>query len=286
MQTVILGAQGQLGGVLHRHARRAGLDWTGQGRRAGADVIWSLQDKPAEAVFPENGTIINMIGYAGPDEDALQQANIDATDRILTLAKAHGVAHVILASSAAVYGNAGTAPITEEAPLSPLTPYADSKVRMEALAQAAAGVAGSPAITILRIGNVAGSDALTTIARRRIAAGAAMDLHRFADGTAPVRSYIGPRDLFDVVAALAPQPPAAIRTVNVAAPDPVPLDHVMTAYKTHVLPDLVWQDAPAPDSVPKRVILSIQALRALVDLPSASDYATHMARQVQEDISP
>lgn len=286
MQTVILGAQGQLGGVLYRHARRAGLDWTGQGRRAGADVIWSLQDKPAEAVFPENGTIINMIGYAGPDEDALQQANIDATDRILTLAKDHGVAHVILASSAAVYGNAGSAPITEEAPLSPLTPYADSKVRMEALARAAAGVAGSPAITILRIGNVAGSDALTTIARRRIAAGAAMDLHRFADGTAPVRSYIGPRDLFDVVAALAPQPPATIRTINVAAPDPVPLDHVMTTYKTHILPNLVWQDAPAPDGVPKRVILSIQALRALVDLPSASDYATHMARQVQEDISP
>ncbi|WP_439141325.1 NAD-dependent epimerase/dehydratase family protein [Pseudooctadecabacter sp.] len=286
MQTVILGAQGKLGGVLHRHARRAGLGWLGQGRREGVDLLWSPDCAPRAEVFPAGGTVINMIGRASPDEKALRHANIELTRQILHHATAHGVAHVVLASSAAVYGNAADGPVAETATLSPLIPYGHSKAEMEAVAADYAQRPDSPALTILRIGNVAGSDALTAIARQRCTTGEPMDLHRFPDGAAPVRSYIGPRDLFDVVTAVAQTPPASSRILNVAAPTPVDLEAVMTAYQTHFLPDLRWQDTPVPNGVPKQVILSTQALERLIHLPSGPDYAAKMALQVKQDLAP
>jgi nucleoside-diphosphate-sugar epimerase len=52
--------------------------------------------------------------------------------RLARLAREAGVSRFVFASSCSNYGAAGDAPVTEDAELRPLTPYAESKVRVEA----------------------------------------------------------------------------------------------------------------------------------------------------------
>jgi nucleoside-diphosphate-sugar epimerase len=60
--------------------------------------------------------------------------NIAGTENILEEARQAGVKRVVLASSAAVYGESEAMPLVEDTPLQPLTPYAASKRIAEILA--------------------------------------------------------------------------------------------------------------------------------------------------------
>lgn len=288
MTTTILGANGKLGGILTSFARNAGLDWQTQSRTGAADVRWSGQydDPAADQIFRPGATLINMIGCSGPNEAHLHAVNVRFVETLLAKAHQTGAAHVVLASSAAVYGGAGTDPITEEALLRPLTPYGASKVAMEQMVSAFANLNDGPAITIARIGNVAGADALTAAAKRHIASKTAMPLHRFDDNAAPVRSYIGPRDLFDVMHGLSVLDDGSDtshpRIVNVAHPHPISLDQVLHAYRAYVFRDLEWADAPAPIGVPRSVILCTKKLQTIVALRQDRDPAMTLGRQMAE----
>ncbi|SLN35379.1 NAD-dependent epimerase/dehydratase family protein [Pseudooctadecabacter jejudonensis] len=285
MATIVLGAQGKLGGSLIRHARRAQAGWVSQGRSAGADIVWSGDFDAAETglIAAKDSTVINMIGSANGDTAALTAINVTFVESLLKHCASAGVAHVILASSVAVYGAGDGADFEESAALSPLTPYGISKARMEDVARGLTDTADCPAVTILRIGNVAGADALTRIAATHHGKGSPMTLHRYPDGSVPVRSYIGPADLFDVIRTLVPRPAEPLRILNIAAPTPVPLDRVLVAYRDHVFPDLKWDDAPTPTGVPPRVVLSTDALQRVVSLPWDADYPAEMAGQVAQD---
>jgi len=59
--------------------------------------------------------------------------NIEGTESILRQSEEAGVKRFIFASSAAVYGDQGAKPINEKSPLSPLSPYAESKIAGEEL---------------------------------------------------------------------------------------------------------------------------------------------------------
>jgi nucleoside-diphosphate-sugar epimerase len=57
--------------------------------------------------------------------------NHRASVRLAELAKDAGVPHFLYASSCSLYGVAGDEPVTEEAAFNPVTPYGESKVRVE-----------------------------------------------------------------------------------------------------------------------------------------------------------
>ncbi|HEX7023893.1 MAG TPA: NAD-dependent epimerase/dehydratase family protein, partial [Gemmatimonadales bacterium] len=71
--------------------------------------------------------------------------NHRAAVRLAELAKAAGVPRFLFASSCALYGRAGDAPLTEDAAFNPVTPYGESKVRAERDIASLADATFSPA---------------------------------------------------------------------------------------------------------------------------------------------
>ncbi len=69
----------------------------------------------------------------------------------------HGVSHLVLSSTAAVYGEPGVALIDESLPLAPINPYGASKMMAERILADVAGAAGMRYV-VLRYFNVAGAD--------------------------------------------------------------------------------------------------------------------------------
>jgi UDP-glucose 4-epimerase len=98
-------------------------------------------------VVPES--VSNPLKYYG---------NNTATSRnLIEAAVAEGVEHFIFSSTAAVYGMTGLAPVIEETPLNPMSPYGRSKLMTEwMLADVAA--AHPLRYGVLRYFNVAGAD--------------------------------------------------------------------------------------------------------------------------------
>ena len=284
MTTYILGASGQLGGVVWRHSKRAGTGWKGQARQSGFDVKWDGRfDRSHPPVLQEGATLINMIGGTGHQREDLTALNVDFVRDLLERAANAGVAHVILASSAAVYGNGTGAPFEEDAALAPLTPYGRSKAAMEDVAHDLVARNASPPVTILRIANVAGSDALTSVARSASLEGKPMSIHRFPSGKAALRSYIGPKDLFDCVSALSANTPDGIQTFNICAPAPVRLDALLSSYQSALFPGLTFTDEPAPDGIPEEVVLSTKKLETIISLDQSTSQPNVIVQQVVED---
>jgi UDP-glucose 4-epimerase len=68
-----------------------------------------------------------------------------------------GVRHFIFSSTAAVYGNPARVPVTEDEPLTPMSPYGSSKLMTEVMLRDT-GIAHGLGHVILRYFNVAGAD--------------------------------------------------------------------------------------------------------------------------------
>lgn len=279
MSTTILGANGRLGSMIARVAQTTGAHWRTQSRKGPADVIWDGDFSRAGDLFIKGSTVINMIGETGQNTTLLHALNVQFVADLLQHAKRAGVAHVMLASSAAVYGAGDGTPFAETDTPAPLNAYGISKVEME---KVAAHFKDGPAITVLRIGNVAGADALTAAAKDHIPRGKPMPLHHFEDEQTPVRSYIGPRDLFRAIRDLSAAHDDGLRTVNIAHPEPVSFKALLTAYKEHVLPDLGWVNAPAPETTPRTVTLDTTKLRKVTNFMTHPDTAGALAHQVAE----
>lgn len=61
------------------------------------------------------------------------ELNVAATHRIAEIARRFGVARVVFASSAAVYGDPRRLPLTEASPTAPISPYGASKLASESI---------------------------------------------------------------------------------------------------------------------------------------------------------
>jgi nucleoside-diphosphate-sugar epimerase len=101
-------------------------------------------------------TVIHLAFAAGPelDDDDTARGNIDGTRRLLDAAGAVGVGHVILVSSATVYGAWPTnpVPLTEDAPIrpNPGAGYAVQKAEIERLGAEWAADHPGTTVTVLR----------------------------------------------------------------------------------------------------------------------------------------
>lgn len=172
-------------------------------------------------------------------------------------------------SSGAVYGPCRRA--REDAPLSPVTAYGLAKIRGEA------ELAGRSGLCCLRLGNVAGADALLGAARP----GVPVELDVFADGRSPLRAYIGPKTLVESLFLLLGQacagkgmPPV----LNLAAPGPgVEMAALLEAA------NLRWRARKAPDDAVAEVTLDTKVLSAHVPLDASAGTVEALVREWRAD---
>lgn len=271
---VLVGATGRVGRMVAAHWRRAppaGLAVLAQDRAGArpAALAWAPLDGPGPLVaeVARGGPVAALVVLAGvvPGPGADLSLNAALAVACCRAAQAAGVGRVLIASSSAVYG-AG-AGLAEGAALAPLNPYGAAKVAMEA-ACAPFRAAGLE-VCALRIGNVAGADALLM----NVARGGPVAIDRFADGGGPVRSYIGPGTLAAVLTGLARHPGPLPPALNIAAPQPVAMADLATAAGA------AWHWVVAPATAVQRITLECAALAALHPFaPSDSDPAAMVAQ--------
>ncbi|MPL67382.1 hypothetical protein SDC9_13073 [bioreactor metagenome] len=199
--------------------------------------------------------IVNLAGVTSGPPEALAQ-NTALARAALDAADAAGGRAVLLASSAAVYG-AGRGGICRETDTpAPLAPYGAAKAAMEA------ELAGRPGAIWLRIGNVAGADAL--LGRTAPDGGRALDI--LADGHGPRRSFIGPQALAAALARLVRLAAAGAdlpAVLNLSLAGALPMDALLAAAGE------TWVPRPAPEGVIPEVELDVTRAVDLGLVPEA-----------------
>ena len=236
LRVLVLGAGGRLGGMLRRHwGPQIAPVWQ---VRAGSEGPGVVRFDPMGR-WPALGRVDVVICLAGviAGDAAALRVNTDLALAAVRQGARCGAARVFVASSAAVYGRGG-AGLAEDGPVVPVSSYGQAKRAMELAALAAGDEAGVP-VTVLRIGNVAGADALLGALD-----GGPVVLDRFADGQGPRRSYIGPGGFAAAMAGLARAAGAGCSVpvcLNLALPGAVAMADLLQA--AGVAFD--WRAAPA-----------------------------------------
>lgn len=147
MRVLLTGHRGYLGTVMASCLLGAGHDVVGldSGLFAGCILGPAPVDVPSIDVDLRDVQQSHLLGFdavihlAALSNDPLGSLapeityaiNHHASVRLARLAKDAGVQRFLYASTCSVYGSAGDELVTEDAPLRPLTPYAESKVRVE-----------------------------------------------------------------------------------------------------------------------------------------------------------
>jgi len=239
IKPVVLGATGRLGGMVRAIWGSDAAIWQSRAPRSG--FAQASPDRIAPLL--EGAPAVLCLWGATPASGGDMADNATLAKQALDAAAAARAGPVLLASSAAVYGRRSTG-LNEAAAPTPVAPYGVAKAEMEQMA-----LNHPHPSCILRIGNVAGADAILGGWRP----GMTLDAK---SGRTPARSYIGPVQLADVLASLMRQtnlPPV----LNVAAPGAVEMGHLLDAA------DLGWAPRPAHDGVIWNVTLDTARLAAI-----------------------
>jgi nucleoside-diphosphate-sugar epimerase len=246
----------------YRHGTRAdGLRWD---PLDGADALLAFLGRTGVRV----SAVVALAGVTpgGARDLSRNRAIAEAT---LAAAAAAGIGRVLIASSSAVYG-VGEA-LDEESPCAPANAYGAAKLEMEAACMPwrDRGVD----VCVLRIGNVAGADALLVNVAR---GDAPITLDIFADGAGPLRSYIGPQSMAEVLETLTRHHGPLPAILNLAAPHPITMAALAQAAGATIRP------RPAPATAHQRITLDCSRLAALHRFRAADSDPAEMVRQWQE----
>lgn len=115
-----------------------------------------LRTKSVDAVFHMAALI--KVGESVSFPEKYFQVNTEGTASVLRAMEAASVKNLVFSSTAAVYGQVTTDLVAENAPLTPMNPYGESKLRAEKLIHAHAQKHPDFRHIIFRYFNVAGSD--------------------------------------------------------------------------------------------------------------------------------
>ncbi|QXT39394.1 NAD-dependent epimerase/dehydratase family protein [Gymnodinialimonas ceratoperidinii] len=240
-------------------------------------LYWPLlTTAPKDLAAHEFDVIVSLAGVT-PASAADLSLNTPLAVAVLQAALSANIPRVLLASSSAVYGAGDGTPFTEGSALSPTTPYGSAKREMEEAC--APWRARGLEVCCLRIGNVAGADALLSNAART-APNTPLTIDCFADGGGPIRSYIGVETLADVLHRLATQAAPLPESLNIAAPREVAMTDLARAAGRAVA------FRPASPGAQQRITLDCRALaeRHLFDPASCEPF--EMVAQWQRALSP
>ncbi|GAA2079990.1 NAD-dependent epimerase/dehydratase family protein [Pseudolysinimonas kribbensis] len=152
VRVLVTGADGRIGARL---PQTPGVSWI-RASHAELDVADRAAWREAlTAKRPE--VVVQLAGMtsAGTDPGAMRRVNVDAV-RLLAEEAARAGAGIVLASSAAVYGDRHERPVDESSALDGVGPYAESKIAAEELLSTAVVRGDLRAAAALRIFNVFG----------------------------------------------------------------------------------------------------------------------------------
>ena len=228
MRVLVLGGAGYIGSHMVKYLLAAGdtvrvLDDLSTGHRAaveGCPLIEAslLEPQALRAALAEFRPEVVMhfaarsiVPESARAPDLYYRCNVTGTLNLLDAMRATGVDKLIFSSTASVYGTPETVPITESAPLRPISVYGRTKLFMEEMIRDHARAFGLKAVS-LRYFNAAGADAsgligeahepethlIPNILRAASGLGEPLTLfgddHPTPDGTA-IRDYIHVSDL-------------------------------------------------------------------------------------------
>lgn len=271
---IFLGAGSRVATAVTRH-------WTGPllrvARSGTPDLLWDMSGPPPPLRPVIRGCALFCFAGVTPLSDTPPGRNTDLALAALAAARAWGVAHVFVFSSSAVYGDPGADPVAELPAPQPLNAYGAAKLDMER-AVLSAVAEGAPPCTLLRLGNVAGAGQPFDAARAP--SPDSLTLHRFADGTGPSRSFIGPRSLARVLACLCAHVARGTdlpTLLNVAAPTPTAMADILTGLHRR------WHWAPAPVGAIPRVHLDTTRLAGLCALPAEAGTARSLIAELAQE---
>jgi GDP-4-dehydro-6-deoxy-D-mannose reductase len=208
VRALVTGAGGFVGQALVAHLESAGDVVVGIDHASGPDITDPAGVRDALARYrPDAVYHLAAVTHIGASWDApldVFRVNAEGTLNVLSACAAAGVGRVLVVGSADEYGAVGPEelPLTEEAPLRPLTPYGASKVAADYLALQAFLGQGLPVIRVRAFNHTGATQSerfMIPGLARRIAAAERDGRKQIPVGSLdPVRDYT---DVADVVVA-------------------------------------------------------------------------------------
>lgn len=277
LRVLVLGGSGRIGSLVRRSwARETGTAFTFQTRHPSpthqGDIVWNVLSEPPDTLgtVPPFDCMVVLSGIVpGPGADLSLNTAIGSA--CIAAAAQYGIGHVLLASSSAVYGSYSDDPFSERDPPEPVNHYGRAKHAMEVACHTQARASGVH-LCCLRIGNVAGADALL-LNGAALDRGKTLQLDCFSDGGTPRRSYIGPDSLARAIVSLVRHRAQLPDVLNIAAPSPVTMGALAKAAGMPVTLHT------AQDTAHQHITLDCNALAVLHEFDPAESTAAEMISQ-------
>ena len=258
---IVTGALGRLGRLLRlsedsNYFSYFSMVWLA--RQAGQGLLgWDMLRDTAPDL-PKGGILLHLAGaLPGRGQSSALSDNPDMAQAVLAADRRQPFAHVVFVSTVAVYAPRAEA-IPETVLPAPQNDYGRAKLLSETLLADGLG----SRLTILRLANLAGADALLGGAARDVVLDPVV-----GQPGGPLRSYIGPQMLTQVIASLlgriasgTPLPPI----LNLAQPGTVAMADLLAVSGKN------WRFGPYKAETVPKVEVDVTLLTTLHALPTAS----------------